>query len=88
MEVHVCKLVIILNHMDGKVPEDAFIKLVQVTFRTLIEAFKSREVILLRHVIEFFLDVKKQNPHNEGIRKFDSYDVEVDKIIEVCISLL
>ncbi|KAK4873864.1 hypothetical protein RN001_013224 [Aquatica leii] len=81
IEVHVCKLLIILDYMNGKVPEGAFLKLIGVTFKSLIEAFKARDSILLRHIVEFFLDMWDHNNHGGVLQNFDNYDSEIDNLI-------
>ncbi|KAF5306252.1 hypothetical protein FQA39_LY08950 [Lamprigera yunnana] len=81
IEVYVCKLVIILDYMSGKVPEGAYLKLIEVTFKSLIEAFKARDPILLRHVVEFFLDMWNENNHSQILLNFNNYDSEIDNLI-------
>ncbi|KAF5292722.1 hypothetical protein FQR65_LT11190 [Abscondita terminalis] len=81
IEVNVCKLLIILDYMNGKVPEEAFLKLIEVTFKSLIEAFKARDSILLRHVVEFFLDMWDQNNYVKVLQNYTDYDKEIDNLI-------
>ncbi|KAB0793288.1 hypothetical protein PPYR_12908 [Photinus pyralis] len=81
IEVHVCKLSIILDYMSGTIPEGVILKLVEVTFRSLTEAFKARDSILLRHIVEFFLDVWDQRRHGDVLNDFSTYDEEFEKIL-------
>lgn len=85
MEVHVCKLVIILDYMSGSIPEEAFMKLTEVTFKSVIEAFRAKDPLLLRHTVEFFLDVKKHNPNSEAITNYGAYDLEVERLLDVSL---
>ncbi|GJQ81759.1 hypothetical protein Trydic_g306 [Trypoxylus dichotomus] len=82
VEVHVCKLLIILDHMYGKVPLESLIKLTEVTFKSMIEAFKARNSILLRHIIEFFLDIKMQDGRRNFIMHYEQCDSEVLKLLD------
>lgn len=83
IEVHVCKLLIILDYLNGKVPEDTILKLIKVTFKTMVEAFNTSDSILLKHIVEFFLDVMKQGSQAEIVAGYRSYDVEVEKLLDV-----
>lgn len=83
--MHVCKLLIILDYLNGKVPENTILKLIKVTFKSMIEAFKASDSILLRQIVEFFLDVLKQGSQAEIISSYQYYDREVEKLVEVSI---
>lgn len=85
VEVHICKLLIILDYKSGIVPEEALRKLVEVTFKSITEAYKEKNSILLRHVVEFFLDIKKQNGQSHCITNYEHYATEVAKLLDVCI---
>lgn len=90
IEVHVCKLLIILDYLNGKVPESTILKLIKVTFKTMIEAFKASDSILLRHIVEFFLDVLKQGSQADVIASYQYYDQEIEKLLNVsclCFSI-
>lgn len=88
IEVHVCKLLIILDYLNGKVPESTILKLIKVTFKTMIEAFKACDSILLRHIVEFFLDVLKQGSQAEIIASYQHYNAEVEKLLEVSVKMI
>ncbi|XP_018319002.1 uncharacterized protein LOC108732610 isoform X2 [Agrilus planipennis] len=81
IEVHVCKLLIILEYMNGQVPKAAFLKLMEVTFKSLTEAYKARDPILLRHVVEFFLDVSQQGNHMDVILSYENFAIETEKLM-------
>lgn len=83
IEVHVCKLLIVLDYMQGNVPNSTFVKLIEVTFKSMIEAFKVNDSILLRHIVEFFLDIKKQNEDSNKLFNYENYDKEVEKLLHV-----
>ncbi|KAB0793304.1 hypothetical protein PPYR_12924 [Photinus pyralis] len=81
VEVHVCKLLIILDYMNGKVPEDVVLKSIEVTFKSLIEAFRAKDYILLRHVAEFCLDMWDNNCHSRTLLNFNGYDGDVESLL-------
>jgi hypothetical protein len=68
MSVHcqVCKLLIILEHISGEIPDADIINFVNITFSTVGDAFKSSDVFLLRHMVDFFKDVQ-MNPHSRQV---------------------
>lgn len=69
--------------MYGKVPLESLIKLTEVTFKSMTEAFKAKNSILLRHIIEFFLDIKMHDGRKNFIMHFERCDVEVEKLLNV-----
>lgn len=76
-------MLIILDYLNGKVPESTILKLIKVTFKTMIEAFKASDSILLRHIVEFFLDVLNQGSQAEIIASYQYYDQELEHLLEV-----
>lgn len=69
--------------MQGNLPNSTFVKLIEVTFKSMIEAFKVNDSILLRHIVEFFLDIKKQNEDSNRLFNYENYDKEVEKLLYV-----
>ncbi|KRT84391.1 hypothetical protein AMK59_1149 [Oryctes borbonicus] len=68
--------------MYGKVPLESLVKLTEVTFKSMIEAFKAKNSILLRHIIEFFLDIKMQDGRRNFIMLYEQYDMEVSRLLD------
>jgi len=62
----VCKLLIILEHISGEIPDTDILNFVNVTFSTVGDAFKSHNVFLLRHMVDFFKDMQT-NPHSRNV---------------------
>lgn len=87
VEVHVCKLLTIFDNINGKVPEEVVFKLMAVSFKSSVDAFKLRDSMLLRHIIEFFLDMWKQGAHQEALLRYTDYDSEIEKLLNVSYSL-
>lgn len=61
--VQCCKLLIILEHMNTELSEKSILDFTQVTFKSIIEALTKRDVLLLRHIVDFFEDVR-QSEHS------------------------
>lgn len=83
IQVHVCKLLIILDYLNGKVPEESILKLIQVTFKSMIEAFSACDSILLRHIVEFFLDVLKQSVQAQIVATYQNYESDIRSLLDV-----
>lgn len=83
IQVHVCKLLIILDYLNGRVPEESILKLIQVMFKSMIEAFSASDSILLRHVVEFFLDVLKQSAQAQIVASYQNYEIDVENLLNV-----
>ncbi|KAK5641431.1 hypothetical protein RI129_009978 [Pyrocoelia pectoralis] len=81
VEIHVCKLLIILDYMNGNVPEGVVLKSIEVTFKSLMEAFKAKDYISLQHVAEFSLDMWNNKCHSKVLLNFNSFDTEVDGLL-------
>lgn len=52
-----------------------------MTFRTIVEAFESKDLIRLRHIVEFFLEVRGQKNRLDAVALYDSYYEDVERIL-------
>lgn len=86
VEVNVCKLVIILDCNIGNMTRDALYKLIDVTFKYVIEEFNQFDGLFLSHTVEFFLDVLKENHRNEIILGYPDYLKHIQELLGVRIS--
>lgn len=68
--------------MSGDIPEKMLVKIAEVTFDSVIEAFRARDCILLRQVIGFFLDVGQRTNMN-FMKKNDVYGEKLSSLLEV-----
>lgn len=64
--VQCCKLLIILEHTNTNISEKYILDFATVTFSSLITAMQQKDVLLLRHIIDFFDDVR-QNEHSRSV---------------------
>ncbi|XP_065174024.1 uncharacterized protein [Atheta coriaria] len=60
IEAAACKLFIIMDYIHGVVPQETFVTLLRVTFKSVKESFLAKDPILLRQNIEFYLNVKTE----------------------------
>ncbi|XP_043518292.1 uncharacterized protein LOC122533033 [Frieseomelitta varia] len=79
--VQCCKLLIILEHTNTNISEKYILDFAAVTFSSLITAMKQRDVLLLRHIIDFFNDVG-QNEHSHAVLlTYPHYGRDVENVL-------
>lgn len=64
--VQCCKLLIILEPTNTNISEKYILDFVAVTFTNLRTSMKQKDILLLRHIIDFFNDVG-QNEHSRNV---------------------
>ncbi|KAK4876580.1 hypothetical protein RN001_009086 [Aquatica leii] len=87
-DIHVCKLFIILDCFHDDASEDVFLELIELTFESSIVVFKTRDSMLLRHVIEVFTDVWDQSNHVQVFQNFKNYNNKIDLMVSELESIL
>ncbi|XP_051165330.1 protein CIP2A [Leptopilina boulardi] len=80
--VQCCKLLIILEHMNTELSEKSILDFTQVTFKSIIEALEKRDVLLLRHVVDFFEDIRQTEHSRLILLSYTNYAKDVTKILE------
>lgn len=65
-KVQCCKLLIILEHTNTNISEKSIWDFADVTFSSFITAMKQKDVLLLRHIIDFF-DYVGQNEYSHAV---------------------
>lgn len=68
--------------MTGDIPEKILVKIAEVTFDSVIEAYRVRDCILLRQIIGFFLDVGQRTNMN-FMKKNDVYGEKFSSLLDV-----
>lgn len=53
------KLLLILEHMNTELSESSVLNFTMVTFKSITETLKKRDVSLLRHIVDFFEDIRQ-----------------------------
>lgn len=59
IKIQVCKLLLILEQVSGQVPHDDVNNLVDITFIVLEEGLKQKNLFILHHTIDFFVDISE-----------------------------
>lgn len=83
IRMQVCKMLIILEQMKGVLPDTDVLNFVDVTFSTVTAAFESRDVFLLRHIVDFFKDVKDNEHFSLVMLKYPRYYADTKKLVEL-----
>lgn len=79
--MYVCQVTIILENVSGYVPAVVFPKLIDSTFTAIIDAYKRKDNIVLKQVVEFFMEyIKTNSAHLSG---FDKYGQRLESMLEV-----
>ncbi|XP_029668888.1 uncharacterized protein LOC115238883 [Formica exsecta] len=79
--VQCCKLLIILEPTNTNISEKYIMDFASLTFTNLRTAMEKKDVLLLRHIIDFFNDVG-QNEHSRNILlTYSNYGRDVENIL-------
>ncbi|KOC58895.1 Protein CIP2A [Habropoda laboriosa] len=80
--VQCCKLLIILEHTNTNISEKYILDFAAVTFSSLITAMKQRDVLLLRHIIDFFDDVGQKEHSHSVLLSYSYYHRDVQNVLQ------
>ncbi|KAK0170801.1 hypothetical protein PV328_008599 [Microctonus aethiopoides] len=80
--VQCCKLLIIMEQMSKDIPDKFILEFVMVTFQSLVAALADIDVLLLRHIVEFFDDVRKNENSRSVLISYQNYADDVNNIIQ------
>ncbi|XP_072765120.1 protein CIP2A homolog L [Anoplolepis gracilipes] len=81
--VQCCKLLIILEPTNTNISEKYIMNFASLTFTNLKTAMKQKDVLLMRHIIDFFNDVG-QNEHSRNILlTYSNYGRDVENILAI-----
>ena len=59
IRVQCCKLLIILEYTNCEILESYILDVAAVTFGTIVPALKNGDKLLLRHIVDFFEDIRQ-----------------------------
>ncbi|XP_060834763.1 uncharacterized protein LOC132917839 [Rhopalosiphum padi] len=82
IKVQVYKLLLILEHVSGQIPHVDVNNLIDVTFVVLEEGLKLKNVFVLRHAVDFFIDISEHARWKNYVLEYDGYKTNVIKILE------
>ncbi|EFN82611.1 uncharacterized protein LOC105185017 [Harpegnathos saltator] len=79
--VQCCKLLIILEPTNTNISEKYILDFASLTFVNLRTAMRQKDILLLRHIIDFFNDVG-QNEHSRNVLlTYSNYQKDVDNTL-------
>jgi hypothetical protein len=61
IRVQCCKLLIILEHTNSDILDSYILDVAAVTFTNIIPTIVDEDVLLLRHIVDFFDDIRQNN---------------------------
>ncbi|XP_003702606.2 protein CIP2A [Megachile rotundata] len=79
--VQCCKLLIILEHTNTNISEKYILDFAAVTFSSLVTAMKQKDVLLLRHIIDFFQDVGHNEHSHSVLLTYPHYGKDVENVL-------
>lgn len=71
--IKICKFLIILENMGKNLSEKMVLQFVTVTFNSIVPALKNRDAQVLRHIIEFYTNVKSNEQCYVTLKKYERY---------------
>ncbi|KAJ8925670.1 hypothetical protein NQ315_009515 [Exocentrus adspersus] len=85
IEVHVCKLLMILDYMNLNIDKFELVleKVITATFLSILEAFKNNDAILLRQSADFFLDVVNRNGNDRILEVYKKYEEDLTNLLQL-----
>uniref|UniRef100_A0A2H8TVK4 Protein CIP2A n=1 Tax=Melanaphis sacchari TaxID=742174 RepID=A0A2H8TVK4_9HEMI len=82
IKVQVYKLLLILEHVSGQIPQVDVNNLIDVTFVVLEEGLKLKNVFVLRHAVDFFIDISEHSRWKNSVLEYEGYKTNLIKILE------
>nr|CAH7760393.1 unnamed protein product [Callosobruchus chinensis] len=84
VEVHVCKLMIIIDSSQNEIQKKTLLKLIEPTFISIEEALNKNDPVMLRLVIDFFIDVIG-NDNAVIFKEYKHYVHKIDHFLKMII---
>lgn len=81
MRVQCCKLIIIMESTNNSIPAGHILEFVAMTFSSIVTALKDRDVLLLRHIVDFFVDASQAEHSKAVIVNYQNYGTDIEKIL-------
>lgn len=73
IKVQVYKLLLLLEHVSGQIPEVDVNSLIDVTFNVLEEGLKTNNTFVLRHAVDFFIDISEHSHWKNSVNNYSKY---------------
>ncbi|XP_072393387.1 uncharacterized protein [Diabrotica undecimpunctata] len=81
VEIHVCKLMIILNHLNDDIPKCTLLHLISPTFNSIHESLTKNDPVMLRSVIDFFIDMISSE-NKEVFKEYEHYSEQLEALVK------
>lgn len=82
VEVHVCKLMIIIDHSHNDIPKKTLLNLIEPTFSSMLESLTKNDPVMLRLVVEFFIDMASHE-NGDVLKEYQHYNEQLSRLIQV-----
>lgn len=73
IRVQCCKLLIILEYTNAELMDSNILDVATVTFTNIIPAIENDDVLLLRHIVDFFNDISQNQHFKEVLLTYSKY---------------
>lgn len=82
MEVHVCKLMIIIDHSYDDIPKKTLQTLIEPTFSSIMESLTKNDPVMLRLVVDFFVDLATLE-NAAVLKEYQHYNEKLSILLKV-----
>ncbi|XP_003247737.1 uncharacterized protein LOC100576041 [Acyrthosiphon pisum] len=82
IKVQVYKLLLVLEQVSGQIPDVDVNNLIDVTFVVLEEGLKLKNVFVLRHAVDFFIDISEHSRWKNSVLEYNGYKTNLINILE------
>ncbi|XP_001606107.2 uncharacterized protein LOC100122500 [Nasonia vitripennis] len=82
IRVQCCKLLIILEHTNSDILDSYILDVAAITFTNIIPTLKNEDVLLLRHLVDFFDDIRHNEHYRTVLLTYPNYVKDVKIILE------
>ncbi|XP_071564296.1 uncharacterized protein [Temnothorax nylanderi] len=79
--VQCCKLLIILEPTNTNISEKYIMDFASLTFANLRTALRQKDVLLLRHIVDFFNDVGQNEHSRNALLTYSNYGKDIENIL-------
>lgn len=85
IKVQVYKLLLLLEHVSGQIPDVDVNSLIDVTFNVLEEGLKTNNTFVLHHAVDFFIDISEHSRWKNSVIEYSKYVINHYLYIFVCV---
>ncbi|XP_050419664.1 uncharacterized protein LOC126832775 [Adelges cooleyi] len=83
IRVQVYKLLLVLEQVSGQVPHVDVNHFIDVTFAVLEEGLKLQNVCVLRHVVDFFVDICDHSHWKDSVVTYSNYKSKLTSLLQI-----